>query len=1058
MEHVREVLAVGAVRSVFQPIVDLDSGAVVAYEALARGPRGPARAPRRAVRRRPRRAGASPSSTSLCRRAAFTRRRRARAARAADPVRQRRARGARHRAARRPARDRRRRAPGELQRRPRDHRAGARHPPGRAAAHRRARPRPRLVDRARRRRRRDAVARLHAAAAAGRRQARPAPGAGAAGPGHRRDHERRQRPTPRSTGALVLAEGIETQAHLVTARALGARLGQGWLFGRPARRPGAAATPSPSWPLPAVARPPSVSTARRSTACPPGTALRRSPKALLIEVSKQLERQAMRLRRDLRGRRDLPGGTALHAVDRAALPRPGRPDRLRRAPSARTCRSSRCPACAAPTLSPDRPGARRVGPHRASARTSAPPCWPATSVTSVPDLERTFEYALTYDRDTVVARDATRCCRGWSRACPQPVARRAGRAGGGRRGRAGGSGLAARHRRRGAAAPGAGRHARAGSRSPTSTSPTSRWSTSTSAFAATGGLPRRRRPRAATAGSCRAPTPTPPPWRGSAARIAAGEECRETLLNYRGPERTPWWNEVYLSPVVDEDGRVVQYIGVQNDVTARVEAERALALERDRRRELPGPDRAARVHRPAHRAWRTGAAVEERLEVAMWDARAAQDAALAVLFLDLDGFKQVNDAARPRRRRRSCSSRRPQRLSRPAAPRRPARPPRRRRVPRRPERTRVRRRPAPRPAGWPTRSRPRCRRRWCSTAAPCRSAPASACAVYPADATDLRGLLHAADLRMYDAKRRLPQPGCRSRSRTAGLSTFPTVERGRSGQTCSCLGVFTPPSRGRTNAVTAAGSRSRPVDRLHDGDDPLAPHVVGQADDGAPRARRCDAYAPSRGAGGRRDGHSSAGGPGRQGRPAAAGAGGGDPQDAVRARLRPHEPARDRLELGVLARRPALLLPRQGRPHHPLRPRVQGGVRDALRPGRGVGDHPGRAAGRASSRGSPRPCARSRSCTGSGTTCGRSRCSSRRSATTSPRSTSASSAWSGGSCAATPSSRAPSRRSGRPPSTPSSTACSRRRCCASSPVTRRPPTTSAPASRASSPACSARAA
>jgi hypothetical protein len=36
------------------------------------------------------------------------------------------------------------------------------------------------------------------------------------------------------TGALILAEGIETQAHLDVARTLGATLGQGWLWGRPA--------------------------------------------------------------------------------------------------------------------------------------------------------------------------------------------------------------------------------------------------------------------------------------------------------------------------------------------------------------------------------------------------------------------------------------------------------------------------------------------------------------------------------------------------------------------------------------------------------------------------------------------------------------------------------------------------------------------------------------------------------------------------------------------------------------------------------------------------------
>jgi EAL domain-containing protein (putative c-di-GMP-specific phosphodiesterase class I) len=36
------------------------------------------------------------------------------------------------------------------------------------------------------------------------------------------------------TGALILAEGIEREAHLALARSMGATLGQGWLLGRPA--------------------------------------------------------------------------------------------------------------------------------------------------------------------------------------------------------------------------------------------------------------------------------------------------------------------------------------------------------------------------------------------------------------------------------------------------------------------------------------------------------------------------------------------------------------------------------------------------------------------------------------------------------------------------------------------------------------------------------------------------------------------------------------------------------------------------------------------------------
>ena len=39
------------------------------------------------------------------------------------------------------------------------------------------------------------------------------------------------------TGAVVLAEGIETDAHLFRAQAVGAQLGQGWLFGRPGPLP-----------------------------------------------------------------------------------------------------------------------------------------------------------------------------------------------------------------------------------------------------------------------------------------------------------------------------------------------------------------------------------------------------------------------------------------------------------------------------------------------------------------------------------------------------------------------------------------------------------------------------------------------------------------------------------------------------------------------------------------------------------------------------------------------------------------------------------------------------
>jgi EAL domain-containing protein (putative c-di-GMP-specific phosphodiesterase class I) len=54
-----------------------------------------------------------------------------------------------------------------------------------------------------------------------------------------------------STGATVLAEGIETEEHAFTALALGATLGQGWLYGRP----GPLAEPAPAPKRPVRVRP-----------------------------------------------------------------------------------------------------------------------------------------------------------------------------------------------------------------------------------------------------------------------------------------------------------------------------------------------------------------------------------------------------------------------------------------------------------------------------------------------------------------------------------------------------------------------------------------------------------------------------------------------------------------------------------------------------------------------------------------------------------------------------------------------------------------------------------
>ena len=57
--------------------------------------------------------------------------------------------------------------------------------------------------------------------------------------------------------------------------------------------------------------------------------------------------------------------------------------------------------------------------------------------------------------------------------------------------------------------------------------------------------------------------------------IAAEQEINAVLLNYK-KDGTPFWNDLTIAPVRDDDGMVTHFIGVQNDVTDRKRAEEEL--------------------------------------------------------------------------------------------------------------------------------------------------------------------------------------------------------------------------------------------------------------------------------------------------------------------------------------------------------------------------------------------------------------------------------------------------------------------------------------------------
>ncbi|WP_252107265.1 MULTISPECIES: PAS domain-containing protein [unclassified Halomonas] len=58
--------------------------------------------------------------------------------------------------------------------------------------------------------------------------------------------------------------------------------------------------------------------------------------------------------------------------------------------------------------------------------------------------------------------------------------------------------------------------------------------------------------------------------------ISSGRPSREVLRNYR-KDGTMFWNELSITPVYDESDNLMYCVGVQKDVTERVEAQIALS-------------------------------------------------------------------------------------------------------------------------------------------------------------------------------------------------------------------------------------------------------------------------------------------------------------------------------------------------------------------------------------------------------------------------------------------------------------------------------------------------
>lgn len=129
--------------------------------------------------------------------------------------------------------------------------------------------------------------------------------------------------------------------------------------------------------------------------------------------------------------------------------------------------------------------------------------------------------------------------------------------------------------------------------------------------------------------------------------------CTVTFKNYR-KDRTPFWNELTLTPVHDVSGRLTHFIGVQHDVTARKEAEEALARaseELEARVKARTADLERANAQLRHDAFHDGltdlanrALFRDRLAHALEREKRNPQNGFAVLYLDFDRFKVINDS------------------------------------------------------------------------------------------------------------------------------------------------------------------------------------------------------------------------------------------------------------------------------------------------------------------------------------------------------------------------------------------------------------------------------
>lgn len=122
--------------------------------------------------------------------------------------------------------------------------------------------------------------------------------------------------------------------------------------------------------------------------------------------------------------------------------------------------------------------------------------------------------------------------------------------------------------------------------------------------------------------------------------INNAEYCLVTLRNYR-KDGSMFWNELSISPVFDSNGKVTHFIGIQKDVTARVELDEHLRKERKSLQESKAKLENLVIHDSL-----TGIYNRRHFEIQFkesWQHLVETQGSLTLMMVDVDYFKRYND-------------------------------------------------------------------------------------------------------------------------------------------------------------------------------------------------------------------------------------------------------------------------------------------------------------------------------------------------------------------------------------------------------------------------------